>query len=264
MMKLARPLLAATALTAAAILPATAADISYDPPVIEYEPPAPVYGGWYLRGYLGMTNQSYKGLDYQYFDDPAFSRTWLDKGGFGSSPLFGVGVGYKVNHWLRGDLTVEYRGKAPFNALDRYEEIADPTNWGTNDYRAKKSEWLVLVNAYADLGNFRGVVPYIGAGIGASRNTISQFNDANVIQGGGGYAGTDSKWDLAWALHAGLGYEITERATIDLGYSFVYLGNGKTGQAHNYDPTETRPNDGFKFKDITSHDLKIGLRYKLY
>lgn len=250
------------ALATAGILPAHAADL-IDPPVIEYEDPAPAIGGWYLRGYLGMTNQNFKGLDYEYFDAPGWEQTWPDKGGFGSSPLFGAGVGYQVNHWLRGELTAEYRGKASFSALDRVTEIADPTNVMTNEYSAKKSEWLLLASVYADLGNFHGIVPYVGAGIGASRNTISHFNDANVMAGGGGYAGTGSQWDLAWALHAGLGYELNERATVDFGYSFVHLGDGKTGQAHNYDPAFSRPNSGIKFKDLYSHDVKVGLRYKL-
>lgn len=263
MMKLMTMFAACTALSAAALLPAAAADL-YEPPVIEYEPPAPAYGGWYLRGHLGMSNQRFKGLDYFRYQDPAIDVQWLDEGGFGSAPLFGVGVGYKVNHWLRGELTAEYRGKASFNALDRIVDAADPSViLGINDYRAKKSEWLLLASAYADLGNFNGLVPYIGAGIGASRNTISHFTDTNITNGGGGYAGSESKWNLAWALHAGLGYEITDRATIDFGYSFVYLGDGKTGQAHNFDPALTVANDGFTFKDLTSHDFKVGLRYAL-
>lgn len=245
-------------------IPAFAADL-YEPEVIVYKDPvpAPAIGGWYLRGYIGMTNQRSKGLDYQYFNDAAIRHSWLDKGGFGSSPLFGGGVGYQVNQWLRGDISVEYRGKASFAALDRYEEIADPTKWGTNNYTAKKSEWLLLANAYADLGTFSGITPYIGAGIGASRNTISHFNDANVVTGGGGYADTDSQWNLAWALHAGVGYALNDRASLDLGYSFVHLGDGRTKPAQNYNPAWSRQNDGFKFKDIVSHDVKLGLRYKL-
>ena len=37
-----------------------------------------------------------------------------------------------------------------------------------------------MANAYVDLGNWYGVVPYVGAGIGASRNTICTFRDINV------------------------------------------------------------------------------------
>ena len=110
------------------------------------------------------------------------------------------------------------------------------------------------------------MTPYLGAGIGASRNTISGFRDINIIDGGGGYADDKSKWDFAWALHAGLGIQATERMTVDLGYSFVSLGDGQTGELKNDDPSAAVPaagNDGITFKDITSHDLKLGVRYSL-
>ena len=48
--------------------------------------------------------------------------------------------------------------------------------------------------------------------------------------------------------------------TIDLGYSYVDLGDGKTGTAYNYDGVGTR-NAPFEFKDIASHDFKVGVRY---
>ncbi len=242
--------------------PVFAADY-IEPPVEEAPPPA-VYGGWYIRGDIGMTNQDYDSLETSLYQEPSVvSYGFLDKGGFASSPLFGVGVGYKFNDYLRGDLTAEYRGKADFNALDYVTSVAGTPATTTNDYRATKSEWLVMANAYADLGNFYGVTPYIGAGIGASRNTISNFRDINVINGGGGYAGEDAQWDLAWALHAGLGIQASDRMTIDLGYSFVNLGDGQTAALQNDDPAFNIPNNGMKFKDLISHDLKLGVRYSL-
>ncbi|WP_099865377.1 outer membrane protein [Pararhizobium haloflavum] len=247
----------ATLMLAGASLPANAADL-YIPPVVEEPAPLPV-GGWYLRGSIGMSNQSIDRLSYEYFDVEGYTHTFLDDGGFDSAPTVSLGFGYQANDWLRGDITAEYRGKASFNALDRVVEDATGFTY-TNNYEAKKSEWLFLANAYADLGNFHGIVPYIGAGIGTSRNTISHFTDDNSA-GGGGFAGKDSEWDLAWALHAGLGYQVTDRMTVDFGYSFVNLGDGSTAPAENYDPMFSRPNDGFKFEDITSHDFKLGLRY---
>lgn len=268
MLKTLSAALAASVLIAVASAPAAGADL-YDPPVIKYDPPAQKvsFGGWYLRGHIGMSNQRFRGLDYFRFDNPDLSLQWLDRGGFASAPIFGGGVGYAFNSWLRADVTAEYRGKSSFSALDRYEFIAGPAigAWGTNQYTAKKSEWLLLANAYADLGTFHGITPYVGAGIGTSRNTISHFNDTNVITNGGGYAGAGTQWQLAWALHAGVGYDVTERTTIDLGYSYVNLGNATTGQAFNYspDPAFSAPNDGFKFRGLHSHDLKLGIRYKL-
>ena len=250
----------AAALLVSVTAPAFAADLPE--PIIEVEQPS--YGGWYLRGHIGMSNQRIKRLESSLFDIPA-AHGWYDEGGFGSAPIFSVGAGYKFNDFLRGDLTVEYRGASEFHALD-WVQAAPAGPITTNDYRGKKSEWLFLANAYADLGDFYGVTPYLGAGIGASRNTISGFRDTNIINGGGGYAADKSRWDLAWALHAGLGIKATERMTIDLGYSFVALGNGQTGELKNDDPTQPFPpagNEGIRFKDITSHDFKLGVRYSL-
>ncbi|MDP3898053.1 MAG: porin family protein [Mesorhizobium sp.] len=260
MAKFLKQSLIGAALLAAGVLPGAAADI-YEPPVYE-EPPVEIeYGGWYIRGHIGMSNQRLKVLESSLFSNPAIlSYGWHDKGGFDSAPLFGGGVGYKLNDYLRGDITLEYRGKSDFNALVFVTTAGGTT---TNDYRAKKSEWLVLANAYADLGKYHGITPYVGVGIGASRNTISHFRDVNILNGGAGYAGTASKWNLAWALHAGVAFEATERLTVDLGYSFVNLGDAKTGTFFNDDPLFDIPNNGFQFKNLSSHDVKLGVRYSL-
>jgi opacity protein-like surface antigen len=253
--------LAGALMLAGLAAPAVAADL-YEAPVVEAPVAIPQVGGWYLRGYVGMSNQDYDGLDYEYFDEPGFTQTWLDDGGFDSAPLGGVGIGYAFNNWLRGDVTAEFRGKSSFYALDAFTSDATGALAGTNSYTATKSEWLLLANAYVDLGEYRGISPYVGAGIGASRNTISHFNDTNAFAAGGGFAPKHSQWELAWALHAGLGYAVTDRLTMDLGYSYVNLGDAKTGDARNYDPAFTRANDGFTFKDLSSHDIKLGIRYK--
>ncbi|MBU0583703.1 MAG: outer membrane beta-barrel protein [Alphaproteobacteria bacterium] len=246
------------ALLAGVAGPAIAADY-YEPPVDI--PPPPVVGGWYIRGHIGMSNQHFDGLTSSLYLEPSIAAYgWHDSGGFSSAPIFGGGVGYQFNDYLRGDLTVEYRGKSDFEALDW---VDDGTVVTTNDFRAKKSEWLFLANAYADVGTFYGITPYVGAGIGASRNTISNFRDINIITGGGAYADEETKWNFAWALHTGIGIKATDRMTIDLGYSFVSLGHGQTGVLQNDDPAFDIPNDGFKFNDLYSHDLKLGVRYSL-
>ena len=252
------------ALLAGVAAPAFAADLP-DPVIVD---PAPVvYGGWYLRGHIGMSNQQVGSIDSIPFNNPAIEHGWIDEGGFSSAPVFGGGIGYQFNDFLRGDITAEYRGSADFNALDSVTYNSGPPANAvltrTNDYSAKKSEWLFLANAYADVGNFYGVTPYVGAGIGASRNTISNFRDVNVLNNGAAYAASESQWNFAWALHAGLGIKATERMTVDLGYSFVNLGDARTGTMYNDDPIHNQPNDGMHFKDITSHDLKLGVRYSL-
>ncbi|SCZ44571.1 outer membrane protein [Afifella marina] len=251
-----------TALTAA---PAVfAADLPL-PPIVEPEPlppAAPSFSGWYLRGDIGITNQRLdkitsslidqaiaNGDTVSFVNDPEF-----DSGGFA-----GVGIGYQINPWARVDLTGEYRGKTSFSAFDTYVG-ADPAFVGSNEYEAMKSEWLFLANAYVDLGSWHGFSPYVGAGIGASRNTISGMRDINTPNGYTSYGGDHSEWNLAWALHAGLAYQVTPNLALDLGYRYVNLGDAESADMVGYDGNNDSVNP-IKFKDIDSHDVKLGVRY---
>jgi opacity protein-like surface antigen len=227
-------------------------------------PPIEEYGGWYLRGDIGMSNQRVKQIFHPQMDAPEVFQ-WLDEGGFDSAPFFGIGLGYAHNSWFRWDATVEYRGKASFSALDRYETVddADPATFdGTNDYTAKKSEWLLMWNAYLDLGTWKGITPFVGAGIGASRNTISHFRDVDVTNDAIAFAPTGSKWEFAWALHAGLAYDVTPNFTIELAYRYLDLGDGRTGILRTFAGACTLCQP-VQFKGITSHDIKFGVRWML-
>ena len=226
-------------------------------------PPPPVieeFGGWYIRGDIGMTNQSVGSLDNALFATATGLRV-VDMN-FESGMLFGLGVGYKWNSWLRFDVTGEYRGETGFHGMDVYTDVVAPTN-RFNNYTAKKSEWLYLANVYADLGTWGGVTPFVGAGIGIARIGIHSFRDAGIGAGSVpalAYADSDYKWNVAYALHAGLAYEVTKNFTIELAYRYVYLGTGQSGDIIAYDGTNSIRNPMI-FNDIDSHDLKLGIRY---
>jgi opacity protein-like surface antigen len=260
--------LAAAAMAALAPQITRAADLP-PPPMIA--PPAMIeeYGGWYLRGDIGMSNQRLSHLDNALFATTT-GLVFLDKGGFDSAPIFGVGVGYKYNNWLRFDLTGEYRGKAGFHALDTY--IFDDSGGGgsatqarTNIYTGSKSELLFLFNTYFDLGTWHSVTPFIGAGIGTSRNTISHFRDIDPTSGttfgaSVAYGATASEWDFAWALHAGLSYNVSPNFAVELAYRYLHLGDAKSGDLIAFDGTNNS-NNPMLFKGLTSHDLKLGVRW---
>jgi opacity protein-like surface antigen len=175
----------------------------------------------------------------------------------GRQPLQWLGIGYQFNPWLRADITGEYRGKANFHGLD----IVDGGDY-TDEYRASKSEWLALVNIYADLGTWYSITPFVGLGIGAANVTISNFLDVNTPLLGVAYGGTASKWNFAWAVHAGLAYRVNSRLSFEFAYRFVSLGDGITGDLVVFDGTNLIYNP-MEFKNITSHDLKFGLRWFL-
>jgi opacity protein-like surface antigen len=229
--------------------------------------PAPVqeFSGWYLRGNLGMTNQQVKSLSLvplpAAFAGDTITTPFLS---FDSSPLFGFGVGYQLDKWLRFDGTAEYRSSAHFHGqqVDQFVGGILP-----DDYTASKKEWLFLANAYVDLGTWWYVTPFVGAGIGASRNTISNFMDFGASGDGGirlstTYFDDYSKWNFAWALYAGVSYQVTPAFNVELTYRYVNLGSAQTGTPHAFDGTVI-PTSPFVFHDITSNDLMFGMRWML-
>jgi len=220
-------------------------------------------GGWYLRGYIGQSNQFVNSISHPSFATaPQF--TFFDKGGFDSAPFFGAGVGYQWNSWFRTDVTGEYRGKAGFHALDSYYDTVN-AGYRTNDYTASKSEWVALANAYIDLGTWWSITPFIGAGVGVAFNTIEHFRDTNVIAGGGGWADTGTQTSLAWALHAGASYRASQNFAVELSYRYLNVGNGRSGLLQNLDPSFSSGNPlaPMTFHNIQSHDLMLGLRWLL-
>ncbi|WP_137045884.1 outer membrane protein [Pseudolabrys sp. FHR47] len=228
----------------------------YTPPPVVVEE----FSGWYLRGDIGITNQSVRDLNNAL---PVTSVTNVGLG-FDASPLFGVGVGYYFNDWLRFDLTGEYRSKANFHGS---QIVTSGGSTYTDEYSGSKSEWLFLLNAYVDLGTWNNITPFVGAGAGASRNTIHSFQDVcttvSVCTGGSvAFGDTSSKWNFAWALHAGLAYKVSKNFTVELAYRYVDLGDAQSGDLYTYNGINAVYNP-MEFKHLTSHDVKLGLRFNL-
>jgi opacity protein-like surface antigen len=245
------------AFAGAAALLTTAASAADLP---DYAPEAPMYeaAGWYLRGDIGMSNQRVDSLFNVLYDTATSVRT-VQKD-FDAAPIFGLGLGYQFNRWLRADVTGEYRGNANFHGFD----IVEAGGTFTDEYRASKSEWLVLANIYADLGTWYAFTPFVGVGIGGSYNRISNFLDVCTVCPGGGVAfgDTASQWNFAWALHAGIAYRVTPAVSIEFAYRYVSLGDALSGDLQTYLGGNLIDNP-MEFRDITSHDLKLGVRWML-
>ena len=151
-----------------------------------------------------------------------------------------------------------------------YEDASGTTQTviGTNDYTARKSELTFLANGYIDLIHWRGFTPYIGGGVGFAYNMIDGFRDAGMSYGGPDGATTslaygegDDEFDLAYAAHAGFGYEVAPGLMVDIGYLYINLGDAQTKDVVTYDGEYNAGK--FKFKDIDSHDVKLGLRWAI-
>lgn len=223
--------------------------------------PVPYYEdfarGWYLRGDIGMSNQRVDSLFNVLYNTTNRVDTVFKE--FDSAPIFGIGFGYQFNNWVRFDVTGEYRGGASFHGLDIVESGGSTF---TDEYRAIKSEWLLLANVYADFGTWAGFTPFVGVGVGGSRNTISSFMDICTTCPGGGVAtgAETSKFNFAWALHAGIAYKVTNNLTVEFAYRYLSLGDALSGDLVTY-LGQNSINNPMEFRDLTSHDLRFGVRW---
>lgn len=229
------------------------------PPIVDFEPEfeLEIGGNLYLRGYVGFTNQEVDELDPSRLGTAAvidILHAQFEAGG-----LVGGAVGYQVNEWFRADISAEYRMRTAFDGLDRFDTTGDGTWDGTNDYSADKSEFVVLANAFVDLGTYHAITPYVGAGVGASYTMIDDMTDINTTGPTVASAGGNGEWALAWALYAGLGFEVNDRLTLDFGYRYLDIGDAESGDVEVFNtPGDYTP---VVFNGITSHDVTLGFRY---
>jgi opacity protein-like surface antigen len=259
--------LLAAAVTAASVLStaAMAADLPIAPPPVYMPPPPPAeFGGWYLRGDIGFSNQSIGSIRSTNAALYAPVTSLQQTSEVNTAGIFDLGVGYKFNNWFRADVIGQYRGAAKFSGLD---QISGSGFVGTDAYTGTKSEWLVLASAYVDLGTWWCITPFIGAGIGMANVNIRGFTDTGDLYNGWqnhsfAYSSAASQWNFAWAVHAGLAYQVNPGLSIELAYSYVNMGQGLTGPTQLFDGSLVNGHP-FAINNITSNDLKIGMRWML-
>ncbi|GFO82962.1 outer membrane beta-barrel protein [Methyloceanibacter sp.] len=266
-----RSTLLAAALVMAPLTAAHAADLGLPPPppVVEAVPCVGCTGPVYLKGFIGAANPVVDGIDSELYRYNDFTVVHED---IKSSPLFGIGIGYQFNNWLRFDMTGEYRGKSLFIAQDKYpggngsfsraSNDADGTFLpGTNEYTADIESWVGLWNAYADLGTYWCITPYVGAGIGIASVSVLGLKDVNVPNGGVAYGADNTETNFAWAVYGGLAYDVNPSLTLDLSYRYTDLGEARSGTVTAYDGTSSYA--GVDLGRVTSHDLMLGMRWKM-
>lgn len=287
--------------------PALAADMPFlsAPPAIDEQ--VELGTGWYLRGDVGYTNITSPQIIGDLID--ATTRTGAVTGS--------LGAGYQYNSWLRTELALDRSVIRP-NATGApiwcpYEnhplssqpvylngQLVDPSHtvgYGVDPNEtclprttANLSRITGLFNTYIDLGNWSGLTPYIGAGVGVSYVRSSGSISYSKTSDGSPYAADLSpvdgyplvwvnkddgvplspqpniafakqywdrqrakgSWKFAWALMAGVSYDITENLKVDIGYRF--LNSGKyTGLAGFTGATP-------KSYDLISHEVRVGMR----
>ena len=114
------------------------------------------------------------------YHDPGITVASSIGHGFDTAGIFGLGVGYQFNNWFRADVTGEYRGKAQL-PRHRYRQLQRRRSRHRRPITRSKSEWVVLANAYVDLGTWWCMTPFIGAGVGGVAQSRSRTSSTMPI-----------------------------------------------------------------------------------
>jgi opacity protein-like surface antigen len=255
MFRIAKPVFAAV-LIAAGGMPAFAADY-VEPPVVEAPPPI-AYGGWYIRGDLDYHWSSFRGADYITYGvdccgDPVPGSGSFDTGSLKGGFSLGAGVGYQVNNYFRTDLTADYLFDSDFDGGT--VGLCAGVVCTSSDH-SSYGGWLLLANAYADIGTWYGFTPYVGAGIGGAHVRWDDLN--NTIDGVTTVHDGAENWRFAWALMAGTSYCLTNELKLDLGYRYSRISGGRMFELGSFAGSAGPGfDDGF---DV--HEARAGLRYQ--
>lgn len=245
---------------------ALAADLLPPPPVIEgsnMEALAEFGTGWYIRGDIGYVAQE-DAADVPYGRGVILNDFERMKDSFS----LGAGFGYKFTNWFRSDLTADYRFDSDFDAMRSRSGYAEDytRHWG------KFEATTVLLNGYVDLPSFYGITPYVGAGIGFAETRLFTYSTELTCltvrcgdtapgatytlgsQGRSDIAG-GTQHNLAWALMGGIAADIGAGFKLDVGYRYTQIGDARTKL--------NGAGVGTQFKDLSTHEVRAGLRYMI-
>jgi opacity protein-like surface antigen len=78
----------------------------------------------------------------------------------------------QVRELVPGDVTADHRFYADFEGQGSLASFGPDSRRD----RGKLESTSGLVNGYLDLGNWSGITPYVGAGIGAAMNRLSDYH----------------------------------------------------------------------------------------
>jgi opacity protein-like surface antigen len=231
---------------------------------------------YYVRADMGLPD----------YGSASFSQADLaDNGGtflsekIGDRPVFAIGVGRNLSQWLRMDLTGEYRLSANVRARDDLSGIVVDSGGdilqANTDYRGRLTSVVGLANIYVDLSSWRGLTPYVGAGIGLARNELSDVRTSTIgtlsdpttgdvfTERSSATSRDHSEWNFAWALMAGFSFDMSATTKLDLGYRYINLGGGTSASSNLLECVCGAIGQALKIDDIDAHEFRIGLRFVL-
>ena len=178
----------------------------------------------------------------------------------GTGYVFGLSVGKYITNNFRVELEASQRG-----GLEYDTEYASEPNLGTTTKADIKTQ-SIFINGFYDFESFAIinslVTPYIGGGIGISKNkmgVVTEVTPENEVA----YLDGNKVSQFSYKLAAGTLINLTKKLSLDINYQYVDLGSFKSGLDYVASGGATGTltealNDG----EIKTQELMVGLQYK--
>lgn len=187
--------------------------------------------GFYLSGNVGAS----------WLEDADIERDFNNgsaKAEYDTGFLFGGAFGYDFG-MIRTEAEFGYR----VNGMDRFMGVSvDGEYVGDIPASGQITTLSYLINSYIDFENESYVTPYIGGGLG-----IADINMNDLRVNDKHFDGDDTVF--AYQAAAGLGYDINESLTLDVGYRYFAT------EDHKIDGLDGEYND---------HNISFTVRYKFW
>ena len=177
--------------------------------------------------------------------DAKMDNSGLLEVGYGCSPFSLSG--------FRTELTAGVRFKRNFDAVP-------PQPPAPNDpLHTNLTTWSLMTNLYYDFNAGGRFMPYIGVGVGLAYHMLEDVAVDPIVSTPYTF-GANNDLQFAWQLMAGVGYQVSNRVTLDVGYRYVDM--GRIASQHNsvghwYESGQLTLND------LTAHEFKVGVRVNM-
>ncbi len=170
----------------------------------------------------------------------------------------GYAFGFSAGKYIKENIRIEF--EAMTREDYRYDSLRSDSTTRFN--RADISSTALFINGFyefqpASISN-KSFVPYLGGGIGGSRNKMGRIQRIDTSVDG------DTVEEFAYKLSAGTLFSLKENLSLDVAYQYLNLGGfNSTFRAFNAagarNPDLSKRFDG---GEIESHEIMIGLQYK--
>ena len=172
----------------------------------------------------------------------------------GKSDIMEIGIGSYFSESFSGEISLSQRKGFKYNTT-----VSD----ATQKYTADVESLAVFINGYFNAQPLSiiqtSVTPYLGVGVGFSRNKMGAVDITQVSDGVSlGNAASNTETEFAYKLALGTLINLSDSVSVDLNYQYVDLGNIKSGTNLSWDSRDM--NSPFIGPEITSSEFNVGLQ----